>query len=67
MNHIVESVSAEQITIARLAYRLYGKGRHIAGLNFGDCFAYGLAKNIGEPLLYKGNDFSQTDIKSALV
>lgn len=58
----IESVTAEQVTIARLAYRLYGKEHHPAGLNFGDCFAYALAKTVGEPLLFKGNDFSQTDI-----
>ena len=58
----IEPVTSEQATAARLAYRLYGKGRHPAGLNFGDCFAYALAKTLGEPLLFKGNDFSQTDI-----
>jgi ribonuclease VapC len=55
-------VTVEQITIARQAYRSYGKGRHPAALNFGDCFSYALAKTTGEPLLFKGNDFSQTDI-----
>jgi len=55
-------VSAEHAEIARDAYRTYGKGKHPAGLNFGDCFAYALAKATGEPLLFKGNDFSQTDI-----
>jgi len=44
----------------------YGKGRHPAGLNYGDCFAYALAKQRGEPLLFKGEDFSKTDIQSAL-
>jgi ribonuclease VapC len=58
----IETVTAEQAHVARLAYRLYGKGHHPAGLNFGDCFAYALAKTSGEPLLFKGNDFSQTDI-----
>ncbi len=53
---------AEQLEIARRAYRQYGKGRHRAGLNYGDCFSYALAKHTGEPLLFKGNDFSQTDI-----
>ncbi|EGP56828.1 type II toxin-antitoxin system VapC family toxin [Agrobacterium deltaense] len=48
------------------AYRIWGKGIHPAGLNFGDCFAYDLAKTEGCPLLYVGNDFSQTDIVSAL-
>jgi ribonuclease VapC len=59
----VISVDAEQIDIARSAWRRYGKGRHPAGLNFGDCFAYALAKSSGEPLLAKGADFIQTDIE----
>jgi len=50
---------------ARRAARLYGKGRHPARLNFGDCFAYACAKILGVPLLCKGNDFAQTDIKLA--
>jgi ribonuclease VapC len=58
----LEVVTYEQMTIARTAYQIYGKGRHPAGLNFGDCFAYALAKITGEPLLFKGNDFNQTDI-----
>ncbi|MGV2827320.1 type II toxin-antitoxin system VapC family toxin [Myxosarcina sp. GI1(2024)] len=53
----------EQLEIARRAYRQYGKGRHPASLNYGDCFSYALAKQTGEPLLFKGNDFSQTDIE----
>jgi len=56
-------VDAEQIEIARFAWRSYGKGRHAAGLNFGDCFAYALARSQGEPLLAKGQDFSLTDIE----
>jgi ribonuclease VapC len=60
----VVSVDIEQVDIARLAWRKYGKGRHPAGLNFGDCFAYALAKMLGEPLLAKGNDFARTDIKA---
>jgi len=48
------SVDADQIDVARSAWRKYGKGRHPAGLNFGDCFAYALAKSLGEPLLAKG-------------
>ncbi len=60
----VVSVDAEQVDIARLAWRKYGKGRHPAGPNFGDCFAYALAKMLGEPLLAKGNDFARTDIKA---
>ncbi|MFM7220091.1 MAG: type II toxin-antitoxin system VapC family toxin [Nodosilinea sp.] len=51
-----------QVDFAALAWRRYGKGRHAAGLNYGDCFSYGLAKATGEPLLFKGRDFSQTDI-----
>lgn len=51
-----------QIGHARRAFRLYGKGRHPARLNFGDCIAYALAKERNEPLLFKGNDFSKTDI-----
>lgn len=58
----IEPVTHEQASVARLAYRTYGKGRHPAGLNFGDCFAYALGKTTGEPLLFKGNDFNQTDI-----
>lgn len=55
-------VDAEQADIARSAYRRFGKGRNRAGLNYGDCFAYALAKVSGEPLLYKGDDFAHTDI-----
>src|SRR5689334_17635728 len=57
-------VSVAHADIAHKAYRLYGKGRHLAGLNCADCFAYALAKATGEPWLFKGNDFSQTDIPS---
>jgi ribonuclease VapC len=53
---------AEQADIARLAFRRFGKGRHPAGLNFGDCAVYALASTRGEPLLFKGEDFSRTDI-----
>ena len=64
---IVEPVTTEQARIAREAYRDFGKGSgHAAGLNFGDCFAYALARATGEPILFKGNDFSQTDLKPAL-
>ena len=56
------AVDAEQAYVARAAFRTYGKGRHPAGLNFGDCFAYALAKTLGERLLFKGSDFSLTDI-----
>ncbi|HEY4126100.1 MAG TPA: type II toxin-antitoxin system VapC family toxin [Rhizomicrobium sp.] len=56
-----------QARIAREAYRDFGKGSgHKAQLNFGDCFAYALAKSMNEPLLFKGNDFSHTDVRSAL-
>ena len=56
------AVDASQAEAARSAYRRYGKGRHRAGLNYGDCFAYALAKISGQPLLFKGDDFSHTDI-----
>jgi ribonuclease VapC len=59
----VVSVDSEQVEVARWAWRKYGKGRHPASLNFGDCFAYALAKSCGEPLLAKGTDFTQTDIE----
>jgi ribonuclease VapC len=63
----VEPVTGDQARIARDAYRDFGKGSgHKAGLNFGDCFAYALAKSTGEDLLFKGNDFGHTDITSAL-
>lgn len=55
-----------QLVHARAALRTYGKGRSPARLNFGDCFSYALAKATGEPLLFKGDDFTHTDIKSAL-
>ena len=58
-------VMAEHIDTARLAWRRFGKGNHPAGLNFGDCFAYALAKTTGEPLLFKGDDFALTDIEAA--
>ena len=62
----VRDFDREQLHWARLAWRKYGKGRHPAGLNFGDCFSYALAKISGEPLLFKGQDFSRTDVRSAL-
>ena len=62
---ILEAVTPEQATLARETYRLYGKGRHRAGLNLGDCFAYALAKDKGEPLLFKGDDFKRTDVEVA--
>jgi ribonuclease VapC len=56
------AVDADQADVARVAYRRYGKGRHRAGLNYGDCFAYALAKISGQPLLFTGDDFGHTDI-----
>jgi ribonuclease VapC len=61
----IEPVTGEHARIARAAYRLYGKGNHPARLNFGDCFAYALAKSTGEALLFKGGDFAQTDVARA--
>ena len=58
----VVAFDQNQVDFAALAWRRYGKGRHPAALNYGDCFAYALAKATGEPLLFKGADFSQTDI-----
>jgi ribonuclease VapC len=59
---VVVPVDAEQVSEARRAYRRFGKERHAAGLNFGDLFAYALARTSGEPLLFKGDDFTKTDI-----
>ena len=64
---IIEPVTITQAHRARLAYLTYGKGNHKAALNFGDVFAYALAKERDEPLLFKGNDFSQTDVTPALL
>jgi ribonuclease VapC len=58
----IEPVTADQARIARSGYRSFGKGNHPAGLNFGDCFAYALAKAAGLPLLFKGDDFAKTDV-----
>ena len=58
--------SEEQLRVARHAFRVYGKGRHPAGLNFGDCFSYAASKTTGEPLLFKGNDFAMTDVVPCL-
>ena len=63
----IEAVTFEQVRIARQVYLDYGKGHHPAGLNFGDVFAYALSKSTGEPLLYKGRDFVQTDIAAVPV
>lgn len=63
----VEPVTLEQVQVARAAYRDFGKGSgHPAQLNFGDCFAYALASTASEPLLFKGLDFSHTDVRPAL-
>jgi len=63
---VIEPVTEAQSRIAREAYRDFGKGSgHAAGLNFGDCFAYALATATGEPLLFKGDDFSHTDVVAA--
>ena len=59
-------VTTDQLTAARRAWRRFGKGNHPAGLNFGDCFAYALAETTGDPLLFKGGDFSLTDAVAAL-
>jgi ribonuclease VapC len=61
----VETVTARQAEIARQAYRDFGKGRNKAGLNLGDCFAYALAKEMDQPLLFKGRDFTHTDVEIA--
>ena len=63
---IIEPVTEEQAHIARQAFTDFGKGRHKARLNFGDCFAYALAKTTGETLLFKGEDFKKSDIASAI-
>ena len=63
---VIEPVTEEQAHIARQAYTDFGKGRHPASLNFGDCFAYALARATAEPLLFKGEDFGRTDITPAL-
>ena len=64
---VIEPVTESQARIAREAYRDFGKGSgHPAALNFGDCFTYALAKSAGEPLLFKGDDFTRTDLASAL-
>jgi len=62
----VEPVTLEQVRVARHAYRICGRGNHPAGLNFGDCFAYALAKTAGLPLLFKGHGFNRTDIMPQL-
>ncbi|HEV7588948.1 MAG TPA: type II toxin-antitoxin system VapC family toxin [Longimicrobium sp.] len=59
----VISVTREHAELARTAYRQFGKGNHPAALNYGDCFSYALARSLGEPLLFVGNDFGKTDIE----
>jgi ribonuclease VapC len=58
--------SVDQLEVALTAWRNYGKGHHPAGMNIGDCCAYALAKYSGEPLLFKGQDFAQTDIRPVI-
>ena len=66
-NITIEPVTERQARLARAAYRDFGKGSgHPAQLNFGDCFAYALAKDTDDPLLYKGDDFGHTDVENAL-
>jgi ribonuclease VapC len=60
-----EPVTESQARLAREVYRRFGKGRHPAALNFGDCFAYALSRDTGQPLLFKGNDFGLTDLVRA--
>jgi ribonuclease VapC len=62
----IVAVTSEQAEIACEAFRRYGKGRHPAGLNFGDVFAYALATATGQPLLFKGHDFSKTDVTAVV-
>jgi ribonuclease VapC len=61
---VIEPVTEEHAQIARQAFIDFGEGRHPAGLNYGDCFSYALAKATGEPLLFKGKDFSKTDLSA---
>ncbi len=62
----VVAFDLEQAEVARDAHRRYGRGRHPAALNYGDCFSYALCATRGEALLFKGDDFGKTDLKSAL-
>jgi len=64
LSPIIVEFDHQQAKLARTAWREYGKGRHPAKLNFGDCCSYALAKQLNKPLLFKGNDFSQTDMGS---
>ncbi|HEV2132261.1 MAG TPA: type II toxin-antitoxin system VapC family toxin [Longimicrobiaceae bacterium] len=65
LDFAVVPLTAAHADLARSAYSRFGKGRHPASLNFGDCFAYALAQALGEPLLFVGEDFAQTDVKVA--
>lgn len=60
------ALDGDQAKVARRAFSRFGKGRHPAGLNYGDCFAYALAMVLGEPLLFKGEDFTQTDVTALI-
>ena len=62
----VVAFNAEHAELARAAWRKYGKGRHRAGLNYGDCFSYALSISTGEPLLFVGSDFTHTDISPSV-
>ena len=62
----VDPVTVEQCDLAVAAFQNFGRGNHPARLNFGDCFTYALAKSTGEPVLFKGDDFSRTDLTAAL-
>jgi len=62
----IETFTTQHLDLAREAYARYGKGKNSAGLNYGDCFSYALAKATGLPLLFKGSDFSKTDLVAAL-
>ena len=59
----VAPFTPDHLAAARHAFRMFGKGRHPAGLNFGDCFSYALSRTTGEPLLFKGGDFPRTDVE----
>lgn len=61
----IEPVTPDQAELARQGWRRFGKGRHAAGLNYGDCFSYALSRASGEALLFKGEDFSATDVAAA--
>jgi ribonuclease VapC len=63
----ISPFSPEHLAAARHAFRAFGKGRHAAALNFGDCFSYALSRSTGEPLLFKGEDFSRTDVAPCLL